>query len=289
MAASPDPAATRTCVVTGASSGIGRAVAGALAARGLRVVMVCRDRERGERARREITAAAAPGGPPPELVVADLAPLAGVRAAARALLERCPRLDVLVHNAGVWPVRLERTADGLEVGFAVNHLAPFVLNQLLAERLAASAPARVVQVSAGLYVRGRVDLERTPSGGDFGRFATYATTKLCNLLATLELARRLAAAGRGVTVNAVHPGVVRTKLGALPGAMGVALRLVKLAWATPARGAEGPVRLATDPALDGATGRYFDRLAEAALLPPAEDAALAHALWQRSLALGGLA
>jgi NAD(P)-dependent dehydrogenase (short-subunit alcohol dehydrogenase family) len=276
-----------TCVVTGATSGIGRAIARELARRGQRLVLVCRDRARGEETAAALAGLGAPGLPAPALVVADLATLAGMRAAAAGVLALCPRLDVLVHNAGVWPTRLERTPDGLEVGFAVNHLAPFVLTHLLAARLVASGPARVVQVSAGLYVRGRLDLGRTPVGADFHVFGTYATTKLCNLMATLERARRLQASG--VTVNAVHPGVVRTKLGAMPGLAGLALRIVKLAWASPAKGAEGPVRLAADPALAGTTGRYFDRLAEAPLHPAAQDAEAARALWDRSLALGGLA
>jgi NAD(P)-dependent dehydrogenase (short-subunit alcohol dehydrogenase family) len=276
----------RTCVVTGASSGIGRAVAMALARRGLRVVIVCRDRARGEAALGAIAAGGHPDDPAPALIVADLATLAGMRDAADGILTACPRLDVLVHNAGVWPVRRERTDDGLEVGFAVNHLAPFVLNQLLGDRLR-QGRARVVQVSAGLYVRGRVDLERTPTGDDFTLFGTYATSKLCNLIATLELASRLEA--DGVTVNAVHPGVVRTKLGALPGPAGVALRAVKLLWASPAKGAEGPVRLAVDPALGAVSARYFDRLRETPVDARAADPALASALWRRSLELARLA
>src|SRR5512132_1927174 len=125
-----------THVVTGGSSGIGRAIAGALAERGHRVVLVCRDRGRGEAACEAIRARCA--GAVVELVTADLASLAGCQAAASELLERQARIDVLIHNAGVWPTQLERNEDGLERGFAVNSLAPFVLNQLLRERRAAS-------------------------------------------------------------------------------------------------------------------------------------------------------
>jgi NAD(P)-dependent dehydrogenase (short-subunit alcohol dehydrogenase family) len=236
------------------------------------VVLLCRDGQRGERARAEI--AAATGNPAIEVVVADLAVRAQTRAAARTLVEQGPRVDVLVHNAGIWPTRLERTAEGLERSFVVNHLAPFLLNAALEPCLGPGS--RVVQVTAGLAVKGAVDLARTPAGHDFNRFRSYANTKLCNLLCTAELARRRAASG--VTVNAVHPGLVRTKLGDLPGPLGLVLRLIKRRWDPPEVGALGPVRLATDPALAGTTGRYFDRVAEAPW--PVADPALARALWE---------
>jgi NAD(P)-dependent dehydrogenase (short-subunit alcohol dehydrogenase family) len=278
----------KTCVVTGATSGIGKAVAVELARAGERVVIVCRDPARGEATRHEIDRQTANADT--VLVVANLAVLAGMRQAARALLDLCPRLDVLVHNAGVWPTRLQRTPDGFETSFAVNHLAPFVLNHLLRERLLASAPARIVQVTAGLYAIGRIDLDRTPTGDDFHRFRTYASTKQCNLLCTVELARRLADAGAydGLTVNAVHPGVVRTRLGDMPGPAGLVLRLVKLLWASPATGARGPVRLARDPSLAGTTGHYFDRCRDVPLGPAAQLPELTANLWARSIRYTGL-
>jgi NAD(P)-dependent dehydrogenase (short-subunit alcohol dehydrogenase family) len=134
-------------------------------------------------------------------------------------------------------------------------------------------------------VKGRVDLARTPVGDDFDRFRTYANTKLCNLLCTSELAVRWA--DRGVTVNAVHPGVVRTKLGDMSGPLGLLLRLIKRRWAAPEVGALGPVRLATDAALANTTGRYHDQLAEAPWPQPARDQALARALWERSVEYAG--
>jgi NAD(P)-dependent dehydrogenase (short-subunit alcohol dehydrogenase family) len=212
-------------------------------------------------------------------VVGDLAVRAATREAARVIRERYGAIDVLVHNAGIWPTRLERTGDGFERSFAINHLAPFILNAALADRLGRGS--RVVLVTAGLAVKGKVDLDRTPVGGDFHRFRTYANTKLCNLLCTGELARRWA--DRGITVNAVHPGVVRTKLGDMSGPLGLLLRLIKRRWLPPEVGALGPVRLATDPALDGVTGRYHDQLAEAPWPAAAADQALARALWERSV------
>jgi NAD(P)-dependent dehydrogenase (short-subunit alcohol dehydrogenase family) len=266
----------RVSVVTGGGSGLGRAISEALARAGDRVVLLCRDQERGERARAEI--AASTGNSALELVVGDLAVPAATRAAARTIRERHPRLDVLVHNAGIWPTRLERTDDGLERSFAINHLAPFILNAELEGCLGRGS--RVVQVTAGLVIKGRVDLDRTPSGRDFDRFRTYAGTKLCNLLCARELADRLS--GAGVTVNAVHPGLVRTRLGELSGPLGLLLRLVKRRWAPPEVGARGPVRLATDPALADTTDVYFDELAAAPWPEPARDRELARALWQRS-------
>ena len=186
----------KTVIVTGANRGIGLAVARALVARGCRVVMLSRDRERGERALDDLQGAG-PGAA--ELVVGDLASAREIRAAAAALLQACPRIDVLIHNAGLWPSRLERNEDGLEHAFVVNHLAPFLLNHLLEARLV-EGRSRVVQVSAGLYVKGRPDPARTPTGEDFHPLGTYPTTKLCNLLLVPRFADRWRALG--VTINA---------------------------------------------------------------------------------------
>ena len=223
----------RTAVVTGGNRGIGYAVCESLAHKGFRTIAVVRD-----------PAADVPDGV--EKVPGDLADKHAVATLATALRDTCETIDVLVHNAGVWPTRLRHNEDGLEESFAVNHLAPFQLNLALEDRL-----RRVVQVSAGLYVKGRVDLDRTPYGTDFHRMRTYCDTKRANLLLVPLFARRWQDAG--VTIDAVHPGVIRTDLGDPGGALGVVLRVVKRRWATPADGAVPIVRLVERPG----TGRYF--------------------------------
>lgn len=254
----------RTAVVTGGNRGIGLAVVETFARQGFRVVPVVRDPVAARRLRR-------PGVEP---VVGDLSSTRTVAAVVEVLRDRCAAIDVLVHNAGVWPTRLVRNEDGVEQAFAVNHLAPFQLNLGLEDRV-----AKVVQVSAGLYVKGRVDPDRTVTGADFHRMRTYCDTKLANLLTVPLFARRWAAAG--VTVNAVHPGVIRTRLGDPGGPVGLVLRAVKLAWRPPAAGAAPVVRLA---GLDGVSGRYFDVDDER---PGPSDDAMADRLWKQALTLTG--
>lgn len=273
------PASPATALVTGGASGLGLAVTQALLRDGLHVVVLARDPGRGgavvEQLRRE-------HGDRVGLAVGDLSGTAAVRAAAGAVLAACPRLDVLVHNAGVWPSRRELTADGLEQAFTVNHLAPFLLNSLLEDRLAA-AGARVVQVTAGLYVKGRAQVGRTATGEDFSGLRTYADTKLCNLLVTPLWARRWEP--RGVTINAVHPGVLRTRLGDRGGPVGLALRLVKRTWEPVEAGAARVVRLATAPEFAGRTGCYVEGDDERPLAPPADDGPLARDLWAEAARL----
>jgi NAD(P)-dependent dehydrogenase (short-subunit alcohol dehydrogenase family) len=269
----------RTSVVTGANRGIGLAVARELLMAGSSVVLVVRNREAGEAAARDLGELG-----DVRVVMGDLSSARTTRTAAERILSASPRIDVLVHNAGIWPSRLERNEDGLERAFAVNHLAPFVLNTLLGPALARGS--RVVQVSAGLYAAGRVDLERTPTGDDFHAVRTYATTKLCNLLLLSSFAERFRSAG--VTINALHPGVIRTGLGDRDGFVGFILKGVKRSWKTPRAGALPVVRLALAPELDGITGRFFDREREVPLREVACDRAIAGRLWELSLRLGGL-
>jgi NAD(P)-dependent dehydrogenase (short-subunit alcohol dehydrogenase family) len=251
----------KTFVVTGATSGIGLALARALAHTAQRLVIVGRNEARLQAAVEDV----GHEGHDVELipVLADLATLEGTRSLAEQL-DRLPRIDVLVHNAGILPAQRRLTPDGFEESFATNHLAPLILNRRLRGRLVASAPSRVVQVSSGLALSARVDLEGDPRGERFEPVATYARTKLWNLLATLDFAAELR--GSGVTVNAVHPGVVRTRLGV--GAPGVPGAEARRGWLSPEAGARGPLHLATAAGLAQTTGRYFDQTRETAIHLP---------------------
>ena len=272
-------------IVTGANVGIGKAIAHGLAERGYRVIMLCRNPEKGAHALDEIRAAT--NNASVELVIGDLSSSAKVRSAAERLLDRVSEIGVLVNNAGIWPARLERNEDGVEMAFAVNHLAPFLLTHLLLERLEEGDGGRVVNVSASLYTRGKIDLDTLASGEGFGSFRTYANTKLCNVLFTTELARRLE--NSGVTINAVHPGVVRSNLlSNIPGLLGLFLRLGELTGKSPARGAEGPIYLATSSEVRGVTGCFFNGRRKVPLAKNALDIELAAQLWEKSRILTGL-
>jgi NAD(P)-dependent dehydrogenase (short-subunit alcohol dehydrogenase family) len=276
-------AAERTCVVTGATSGIGLAAATGLAAGGARVVLVVRDRGRAEEAVRAIRARAPDAAP--ELVFADLASLASIRRALPELLARCPRIDVLLNNAGVFHLRRQTTADGFEATFGVNHLAPFLLTRLLLERLLGTPGARIVNVASEAHrLGGPLDFDDLQSERRYRPFVAYGRSKLCNVLWTRELARRLG--GRGVSANCCHPGAVATRLGqtgaAWTRALGRVLRLVLL---TPEQGARTPLWLATAPELAATSGRYFARQRELAPARFACDDDAARRLWEVSEAL----
>ena len=274
--------AGRVCVVTGASGGIGKAAAGGLAARGATVVLVVRSRERGEAARGEI--ARATGSRALHVVLADLSRQAEVRRAADEVRSAFGAVHVLLNNAATYTGRRRETEDGIELQWAVNHLAPFLLTNLLMPALAAARPARVVTVSSNAH-RSAVlrwdDLQM--KRGFYRGLRQYCNTKLANLLFTRELARR--AVGDGVTANALHPGVVATELllGGFP-----PLRLVRRWMRTPEQGAATAVHLATDPAVAGVTGEYFIDNRPVPPSPAATDDESARRLWQISEEMVGL-
>jgi NAD(P)-dependent dehydrogenase (short-subunit alcohol dehydrogenase family) len=275
----------RTCVVTGANRGIGRATAEGLAELGASLVLVCRRREDGENVSRDI---AAKGCPIPTVVTADLSSLASIRTAASEISERYSRLQVLINNAAVIPRRRELTVDGLEMQFAVNHLAYFVLTNLLLDRLEAGAPSRIINVSSGAHSGASLDFDDLQNDRSYQPGRAYSQSKLANLLFTYELARRVGVSG--VTVNAVHPGVIATKL--LADYMGVPVAGAALArtfGARPQEGAETIIYLASSPEVQGVTGKYFSRKKPVASSRESHDEASARRLWQVSERLAGLA
>ena len=271
----------KTVLVTGANAGIGRATATELARMGARVLMACRSAERGAEAQAAVVAEVP--GASTELLIADLSSGEGVRGLAAQTLQHTDRLDVLVNNAGVFTPSYIPTAGGLETQFAVNHLAPFLLTHLLRDLLVKSAPARVVTVSSEAHKRGQIRWDDLQGERKYSGLQAYSQSKLANLLFNRELARRLG--GTGVTANALHPGVIGTRLlftGFAP------LRLLRPFLKTPERGARTSVFLASAPAVERLTGLYYLDLEPARPSPAARDDGAARRLWRISAELTGM-
>ena len=276
----------RVCVVTGATRGIGRATAEGLSDRGATIVLVCRRREDGER----VAQALAESGraPTADVVPADLSSQRSIRDAVDVIRERYSRLHVLVNNAGVIPKTRETTVDGLEMQFAVNHLAYFLLTTLLLDRLRAGAPARVVNVSSGAHQGGTLDFADLQSERRYDPVRVYGRAKLANILFTYELARRTR--GSGLTVNCLHPGVIATRL--LADYMNVPLvgpAIARTFGGSPDQGSKTSVYLASSPEVEGVTGRYFVNKRETRSSPASYDEQLQHRLWDESERLTTLA
>lgn len=275
----------RVCVLTGATNGIGRAAALELARRGARLVLVARNAERAEATRAHVRDGC--GSDAVDVVLADLASLADVRRAADAILARCPRIDVLMNNAGVLMMRRKLTVDGFETTFAVNHLAYFALTSLLEERLRASAPSRVVSTASEAHRFRGFDWDNLQGEKQFRPWTAYGISKLCNILWNRELARRLE--GSGVTANCWHPGGVATGLGTQRTWYGTALAKLIAPWLrTPDQGADTGAFLACAPEGAEVTGGYFKNRREARPSSLARDDEAARRLWRLSAELTGL-
>jgi NAD(P)-dependent dehydrogenase (short-subunit alcohol dehydrogenase family) len=278
--------AERIALVTGASFGIGVYTALGLAGRGFRVIMHGRDQARTERARKLV--AERPGTIAPETAIADFASLQAVRGLADEILARHGRLDLLVNNAGLMAPRVQFSDDSYELTIAVNHLAPFLLTNLLLDRLKASAPARIVTVASQAHRGATIDaahLGEAPGG--WSRMGAYGRSKLCNILFTRALAKRLD--GSGVMAVCLHPGVVATGIGGGGGG------LLRLGWniakpflLTPEKGAETSLFLATEADPTRFHGAYVDNKRIVEPDRPARDDALAERLWEESARLVGL-
>jgi NAD(P)-dependent dehydrogenase (short-subunit alcohol dehydrogenase family) len=275
----------KICLVTGANHGIGRATAEGLARQGAVVLMVCRDRERGERAHAEIVAAT--GNRQTELFIADLAVQAQVRQLVEDVKARHSRLDVLISNAGAFFARRTMTHDDVEATFAVNHLACFILVNGLADLLRSSAPARVIVVASEAHQRVS-DPEDWISMRGYNARTAYNRSKLANVIFSYDMAHRLE--GSGVTVNSCHPGVVDT-----PVLRGLYDRwwnrwlwpIVRRFTITPEEGARTILYLATSPEVEGVTGKYFKAEHPATSSLISHDSVIGARLWNLSLRLTG--
>ena len=278
--------AGKSVLVTGGTGGIGKATAIGLAALGARVGITGRDQARAMAAATGIRTAT--GNAAVDVFVADMSVQAEVRRLAAQVAGTYPRLDVLVNNVGGFWAHRHVTADGLEHTFALNHLAPFLLTNLLLDRLTASAPARIVTVSSGAQARGRIDFDDLQGERNYSGQRAYSQSKLANVMFTYELARRLE--GTGVTATVLHPGVVRTSFGAEDQAahLAVLIRMARPFMKTAAQGAVTPVYLACSPQVEGVTGRYFANRKPKTAAKTAYDTTAAARLWQVSADLTDL-
>ncbi len=278
----------KTVMITGASSGIGRAAALGLARMGAELVLVCRSRERGERALDEIRRRT--GNDHLTLLIADLSSQAQIRAVADEFLATERPLHVLLNNAGVVVMWRTETADGIETTFAVNHLAYFLLTALLLDRIKASAPARIVNVASDAHAMagGPLDFDDLQGLKRYGGMRNYGMSKLANILFTRELARRLA--GSGVTANCVHPGFVGSNFAKNNGVIArLAMTLLRPFARSPEKGAETAIHLCASRAVEGVSGEYFHDRQPAVPKEYAQSDPDARRLWELSERMTGLA
>jgi len=275
----------KTILITGGTSGIGKAAAVALAAMGANVVIVGRNQKRGEAAVEEIRARS--HNESVELMLADLSVKAEVRGLAEEFQERHDRLDVLANNAGLVHSKRTETPDGIETTLAINHLAPFLLTNLLLGRLEKSAPSRVITVSSEAQRWGTMDFEDMQSRRKYRGFPVYGMTKLANIMFTYELAERLN--GTGVSANCLHPGSVGTNFGQNNrGPMALFFRTFKPFMRSPEQGADTLVWLASSPEVEGVSGKYYSDRKEIEAKKVAYDRAARRRLWEISEELTGL-
>ncbi|MGB1249642.1 MAG: SDR family oxidoreductase [Candidatus Promineifilaceae bacterium] len=272
----------KVCVISGANNGIGFETALALAGQGATVVMLCRSRERGEAAQAKIAAAT---GNTPDLLLADLSLQREVVRVSAEIKQTYPHLDVLVNNAGAAFTKKQTTSEGLEMTFALNHLGYFRLTLELLDLIKASAPARIVNTSSSAHAWVRnFDLNNLQGEIKYGGFPAYGGSKLCNVLFTYELARRLE--GTGVTVNCLNPGATTTYRSGSNRFTNLMTTLFKPFMNTARQGAAPIIYLASSDEVAGVTGKYYDYHCQ--VVDSAEithDPAIAKQLWDKSLAI----
>jgi NAD(P)-dependent dehydrogenase (short-subunit alcohol dehydrogenase family) len=275
----------KICLVTGGTSGIGKVTASELARRGAEVVITARNQSKLNHSLEEITKLS--GSESVSGLLADLTSQQAVRSLAESFLKQYPRLDVLINNAGAVYLRRTLSADGIEMTFAGNHLAPFLLTHLLLETLKTSAPARIINVSSNAHEGQMLDFNDLENRNNYQFMRAYGQSKLANILFTYELDRRLA--GTGIAVNALHPGFVATNMGANNGwFVRLFLPLTRLWAISVEQGAETSIFLATSQQVDGVSGKYFYQKRAVPSSKYSYDQKVWQRLWEISAAMTGL-
>ena len=272
----------KICLITGANRGIGKAAALGLAKRGATVVMLCRHQERGELAQAEIREAS--GNMAIDLLIADLASQASIRHLAAEFQSRYQHLHILINNAGVTKKERTLTEDGLETTFAVNHLAPFLLTNLLLDVLKTTPQARIINVSSMVHKWGKIDFNNLQGERQYDMDKAYNQSKLANILFTYELARSLE--NSEVTANSLEPGMVATDFGReYTGFKAFMSKLWRIFMKNPEHGAETSIYLASSPKVTGISGKHFVDKKAVRSSTATYDVALAGRLWEVSEAL----
>ncbi len=268
-------------LITGGNSGIGLVTAIELARQGAELVLACREGPKTDNALAEINAVAVTQA---VNIPVDLAALSSVRALAAEFLSRYDALHVLINNAGTFPTRQQRTAEGFELQIGVNHFAHFLLTHLLLDCLKSSAPARIVNVSSMLYAKGQIDFDSFCGVDKYSAQVAYNQSKLGNILFSLELAKRLSASG--VTSNVLHPGAVATDI--VRDLPWLVRKVIGWFFIAPAKGAQTTIMLASDEELEGVTGEYYNQGERQEISPIGKDLELREKFWAASAEAVGL-
>jgi len=272
----------KTAIITGATSGIGRVTAIAIAREGARLVLPVRSIEKGKALQDEIEKET--GNTSIEIMHCNLASLDSVRKFSEDFQKKYDKLHLLINNAGLWESKRKESDDGFEMNFAVNHLAPFLMTNLLLDTIKKSAPARIIGVSSTAHKYGKMRFSDLEGKKSWGSMQSYGQSKLANILFTRRLAKELE--GSGVTANCLHPGVVNTQLfNKLPGFI---QKVSSLFMITPEKGAQTSIYLATSPEVENITGEYFDKKKIAKTTAHARDMQVADTLWEASMEYCGL-
>ena len=271
--------AEKVCLVTGGNSGIGKSVALGLAKMGATVVVVSRNKEKGETAVTDIVEKS--GNKNVELIQADMSSQNSIHQLVNEFRARHEKLHLLINNAGVYLTKRSETEDGLESTFAVNHLGPFLLTSLLVDILKASAPSRIVNVTSDAHKGARINFDDLQGEKKFSGWQAYGQSKLAMILYTHGLAKKLE--GTGVTVNSAHPGVVRTNFAKNNGGLVMlGFRFLGMFFISPESAAKRILYVATSPDLEGVTGKYFTKMREVKSSQESYDDDSARRLWQIS-------